>query len=52
MENSFVYSPDDVLSRFNVTQANGLSDSQVKAALETYGRNGMFKLAKCFKFDS
>jgi len=40
MENAYVYSPQQILEHFGVSEQKGLSDVQVQIAQEKYGRNG------------
>lgn len=40
MENTYIYSPEEVLNHFHVEEQLGLSDQQVHNATEKYGRNG------------
>lgn len=39
MENAYAKSTSEVLKFFSVSEAQGLSDSQVKASREKHGRN-------------
>jgi Ca2+ transporting ATPase len=41
MENAFTQSTNEVLSRFSVTEHDGLSDSQIQQSREKHGPNGM-----------
>jgi len=40
MENAYTKSASEVLEFFSVSEAQGLTESQVQASRETYGRNG------------
>lgn len=40
MENAYVCSTADILEHFSVTKQDGLSDSQVQALRDRFGRNG------------
>ena len=40
MEASFLVSTEEALEHFHVDETQGLSEEQVKKALETYGPNG------------
>ena len=42
MEDAYARSTKEVLNFFGVQESKGLSDNQVKAALEKYGRNGTY----------
>jgi hypothetical protein len=42
MNDSFTRSPKVILDHFKVDANKGLSDSQVAAGLEQYGKNGTF----------
>ena len=44
MEASFLSPPEEALQYFNVTEQDGLSDAQVRHAVNTYGRNGTVHL--------
>ncbi|KAI4288826.1 MAG: hypothetical protein L6R35_001911 [Caloplaca aegaea] len=41
METSYLASPKEALDYFQVSEQNGLSDSQVKKSVERYGRNAL-----------
>ncbi|KAI9848687.1 MAG: hypothetical protein M1837_006774 [Sclerophora amabilis] len=41
MENSYIRSTEDALSHFEVSERLGLSDAQLRAATEKYGRNAL-----------
>lgn len=47
MENAHCKSTEEVLQHFKVDESTGLSDDQVKRALEKYGPNG--KLYKRYR---
>lgn len=40
MENSFLYSPAEVLQHFGIQESSGLSQAQVVEARKKYGPNG------------
>ena len=40
MDSAYLVSPEKALGFFQVTEKDGLSDSQVQQALKKYGRNG------------
>lgn len=40
MEHSFLYSPEEVLQHFGVSENTGLSQEQVLASRQKYGSNG------------
>lgn len=42
MENSFLYSPAEVLRHFGVQESSGLSQAKVVEAKDKYGLNGEF----------
>lgn len=42
MENSFLYSPAEVLKHFGASESSGLSQNQVIEAKKKYGPNGEF----------
>ena len=44
MDSAYLSSAGEALKHFNVSEANGLSDSQVKDLTAKYGRNGTTKL--------
>lgn len=46
MEASYLASTKEALDYFQVSENNGLSDSQVEKAIQQYGRNGMPHSAK------
>jgi len=45
MENAFAKSTGEVLKFFSVSEAQGLTDAQVTASREKYGRNGAIVFA-------
>jgi len=40
MEAAHIYSAQEILNRFGVSEREGLSDVQVREARQKYGRNG------------
>ena len=40
MDAAYLASPAEALDRFQVSEQDGLSESQVQQALKKYGRNG------------
>jgi Ca2+ transporting ATPase len=46
MESAFSKTTEEVLKHFSVTETQGLSEAQIAASREKYGRNGMYGL--CF----
>jgi Ca2+ transporting ATPase len=41
MENAYTKTPGEALKHFQVTEQAGLSEQQVQAARQKYGKNGM-----------
>ena len=52
MEASFLSSPQQALSHFEVTEQSGLSQKQVHQSLEKFGKNGDYKLEENVKLVS
>lgn len=40
MDSAYLSTPDEALKNFSVLEDEGLSDTQVRAAIAKYGRNG------------
>ena len=45
METAYLYTTEEALRHFQVTESEGLSDQMVSEALKKYGRNGDFPAA-------
>lgn len=52
MENAFTKTTSEVLKHFSVSESKGLTEAQISASREKFGRNGKLQASTKFTFEN